>query len=335
MRKLRIDLSNKLTNYGVELLYRKIFDADTEYDHVFFTDLETARKLHLYYDGGYIESDREEVSIAPDYLYLQIKYYYDSVFTQKVTRLVLEDDIGKILDLENQYISQDDSENSNSQVTCIVCRFVLNRNTNKAVSTADGYDSKRWVPVVLTDEGVKFIYESLANLRNEKVNFIYTGNGTPNNSPENCHIVHLLDDIQLGGVRYFDRYCLLIGRKPFPYNLTVLNEVGIGFYLKHHPYIKNYLATMDRDWEDKMYPIDWKSSDNPNALEYDHPVLSLRIDDSDYLCVWYSGKEGDEDETNFPNLSFTATFYVSITYTMYYDEEKLSWAEDFSQDLEL
>lgn len=332
MRKLRIDLSNKLTNYGVELLYRKLFDIGTAYDQVFYSDIATPRKLRLYYSAsGYIESDREEVSVAPGYAYLQIKYYFDSVFTQEITRLVLEDEAGKILDIENQYFTQSVSENTDSQITCIICRFVIDRNTNKPVSTASGPDPKRWIPVVLTDEGLKYVYESLVNLRNEKVNFIYTGNGVPNNDPSNCHIVHILDDVRVSNVRYINRYCLLFGKKPFPYNTTVLNEIGLGFYIKERLYLRNYLAVMDRSWDNKLYPIDRSASDNPDTLEYDHPVLSLRVDDSDYMCVWYSGKEGDANETNFPNLSFTATFYVSLIYSIFYDEEKIAWADEASE----
>ena len=324
MRKLRIDLSNKLTDYGVELLYRKLFDKNTEYNKAFFTSLEDIRKLRLYYSNTeYIESIREEVSVV-GYKYLQFNYYYENLTEHKITRLVLEDEKGKILDIPNQYISVNDAETSQSNVTCIICRFVVSRNG----ASPHVNDSRRWVPVIVTNEGVKYIYEAWADMRNEKVNFIYTGNGEPNNNPQSCHIMHLLDDVKVRSVMYYGRYCLLEGRKPFPYNTTTLQEMGLGFYLKDRWYLRNYIATMDRNHAGDMFPVDRSSMDNPNTLEYDHPVLSLRLHDDDYMCVWYSGKKPtEEDETNFPNIAFSAKFFVNIIYDIWYDEDSIKWED--------
>lgn len=325
MRKLRIDLSNKLTDYGVELLYRKLFDKNTEYNKAFFTSVEDIRKLRLYYSNTeYVEPVREEVTVV-GYKYLQFSYYYEDLSEHKITRLVLEDENGKILDIPNQYISVNDAETSQSNVTCVMCRFVVSRNASRPHVN----DSRRWVPVIVTNEGIKYIYESWANIRNEKVNFIYTGNGEPNNNPQSCHIMHLLDDIKVRNVTYYGRYCLLEGRKPFPYNTTTLHEMGLGFYLRDRWYIKNYVATMDRNYSGDMFPIDRSSRDNPNTLEYDHPVLALRLHDDDYMCVWYSGKKPtEEDETNFPNIAFSAKFFVNIIYDIWYDEDSIKWEPD-------
>lgn len=324
MRHLRIDLSNKLTNYGVQLLYRKLFDLHTEYNRAFFSDISTPRKLQIFYSAeDYLESISEEVTI-PNNKYLQIDYYYAEFPETVITRLLLMDeDEGKpILDIDDQYLPIHPDE-PDSKVVCISCRFVIDRSNTKPKEIK----SIRWTPVVLTDFGVRFIYESFANQRNEKINFIYSGNGEPNNSKANCHIVHLLDDINISSIHYFDRFCQLSGRKPFPYNTTSLSELGLGFYHNPRMYCRNYLATMDRNWENKLFPIDRSSQVNADTLEYDHPVLSLRLHDDDYSCVWYSGRYGEEGELDFPNLSFSATFYVNIIYDMLYDEDRLTWEE--------
>lgn len=324
MRKLRIDLSNKLTDYGVELLYRKLFDKNTEYNKAFFTSLEDIRKLRLYHSEGYVEPYKEECAVV-DYEYIQFNYYYENLNDYTITKLVLEDEIDKILNIENQYISVNDPESYDSNVTCVMCRFVVSRNDNRPNSMNS---DRRWIPVTVTDEGVKYIYEAWANLRNEKVNFFYTGNGEPNNTFENCHIMHLLDDVKVRDVQYWGRYCLLEGRKPFPYNTTTLSELGLGFYLKPHLYIRNYLATMDRNYAGDLFPIDRSYTENPNTLEYDHPVLALRLHEDDYICVWYSGKKAtEEDETNFPNIAFSAKFYVNVIYGIWYDEDSIQWKD--------
>lgn len=329
MRKLRIDLSNKLTDYGVELLYRKLFDKNTEYNKAFFTSLEDIRKLRLYHSEGYVEPYKEECTVV-DYEYIQFNYYYENLNDYTITKLVLEDEIDKILNIENQYISVNDPENYDSNVTCVMCRFVVSRNDNRPNSMNS---NRRWIPVTVTDEGVKYIYEAWANLRNEKVNFFYTGNGEPNNTFENCHIMHLLDDVKVRDVQYWGRYCLLEGRKPFPYNTTTLSELGLGFYLKPHLYIRNYLATMDRNYAGDLFPIDRSYMENPNTLEYDHPVLALRLHEDDYICVWYSGKKAtEEDETNFPNIAFSAKFYVNVIYGIWYDEDSIQWKDKPIQD---
>lgn len=318
MRRIRYDLSNKLTTYGTELIYRKIFDPKTTYDAVFFDDLTTIKKLHLYYSNTqYIESDSEEISIS-EYKYLQIDYYFNSMPEMEIRKIVLEDSHGEILKLDGQYVAtlETDSDNTD-EITCVTCRFVIDKN-NTTPRTIDE-EKVRWTPVIMTDFGLRYIYESLANMRNEKVNFIFTGAGEPNNRFDNCHIDHLLDDVKVSGIRYFNRYCQISGRKPFPYSTTKLNEVGLGFYFHPRLYCKNYLATKDRNWQRKLFPIDRHSNDFPDTLEFDHPVLALRVRNDEYACVWYSGNKGEED--TFPNLSFSAKFYINLIYDMWYSDE--------------
>lgn len=329
MRILKIDLSNKLTDYGVELFYKKLFDKDTEFDGVFFSDLETLRKLRLYHRTGFVESDREEISIAPDYTYLQLRYYYDNLPPLKFGAIAIEDEeYRRILDIDSQYITIDDT--GESTVSCIECKFVIDRNSNRPNSV--NVDTVKWIPVVLTDYGNRYVYESLANMRNEKVDFVFTGDGEPNNSPANFHISHLLDDTAIQNIIYYDRFCLLSGRKKFPYSIVDLNEAGLGFYLKKHPLIRNHVATMDINWQGRMFPIDRKASQNPSTLEYDRPVLCQRLTDEDYACVWYSGNTGFREEFQFPNLSFSVKFYVNILYQILTDEEPMVWTEEKTVD---
>lgn len=323
MRILKIDLSNKLTDYGVELLYRKLFDKHVEFDQVFYTDIETLRKLRLYHTSGFVESDREELSIV-NYEYLEIRYYYDNLPPLRISHLVLEDSgYRRIMDIESQYLTISDT--GSSTVSCIICKFVIDRNNNKPNSFKE--EMFKWIPVTITDYGNRFIYESLANIRNEKVDFIFSGDGEPDNSPANFHIDHLLDDTKVQNVLYYDRYCLLSGRKLFPYNTVELNELGLGFYLRQRRYLRNYVATMDKDWKGRTFPIDRSARSDPNTLEYDHPVLSLRLTDEDYACVWYSGNKNFAEDSIFPNLSFSAKFYINLLYQIITDEEPLEWRE--------
>lgn len=323
MRHLRIDLSNRLTDYGIRLFYRKLFDSAAEYDEVFFSDPDTLRKLRLYYSGGYIESVSESIAI-PEYRYLHLEYRFSDLPAETVTSIVIEDGSGRILEIDGQHISAQLLDGTDG-ITCISCRFVIDRNS-RLPAVLDG-EKVRWNPVVLTDEGLKFVYESLANLRNEKIGFFFTGNGDPSNDPANCHISHLLDDIKVSAIDYDGRYCVLSGRKPFPYNSTSLNELGLGFWVSRKAYLRNYIATMDRNWEGSTFPIDRKEEEDPNTLEFDHPVLSLRAKDSDYLCVWYSGSRSAYGETVFPNFSFSAKFYVNLLYDIWYDEDSVEWLD--------
>ena len=179
------------------------------------------------------------------------------------------------------------------------------------------------MPIIITDYGIQYIYESLANYRNEKINYFYSGNGQIDVSGATPYVTSILDDIKVSQLTYIERFCYVLGKKLFSYNTTTLTELGLGFYLNPKRYILHTLAAMDK----KDFYDDSKKCDSIWSLVYDEPIAKYRINSNDYRCV-FLGNYLEHPSELFNNRCFKITFEINLIYSILYDSEQLAWAED-------
>lgn len=253
---MSLEISNKLTELGIQYFFNKLFDPAVEYNQMFFSAPGVPLKLRIYQnDREYLRSTYESISVVDNSVFLEYKFNIvensDSLTdstgalddTPKNEPDPLITDIAKIGGFGTTSIKSVKLVDLNESVILSIDGLDAQYLTSDSDYNRLGIISLKfnvgYIDPCIPNDALPLIAKALSDQSDDKITTMYLGTGVPDLSGNSSVLTNKLTEIPISDNFYFSGSDLVlkVTQKNSPLTSNNITELGLGIPLSDSDYI--------------------------------------------------------------------------------------------------